>query len=161
MEGNVKYVAPQLRSHARNESKKQTQLRRYIRGLLNRPSEANVESITGEMATVFCSISHSVNSQITSEEVLATYHNGPSGYEQYAVVFIAFVASMASLVGLDFNAKLMALLAKIFEEEHLKEDNLSLRNLTLLPSYLYIFGVCSSDFNIQFSYHVEQEVDRD
>ncbi|OMO70427.1 Initiation factor eIF-4 gamma, MA3 [Corchorus olitorius] len=50
---------------------------------------------------------------------------------------------MACSVGMDFSAKLIASLAKTFEEEYLKEDNLSLRNLTLLLSYLCIFGVCS------------------
>ncbi|KAK8634248.1 hypothetical protein V6N13_015076 [Hibiscus sabdariffa] len=150
MEGTGKYVAPHLRSRARNESEEETRMRRRIRGLLNRLSESNVESITGEMATIFRSISRSVSTQIISEEVLASCHNGPRGNEQHAAVFAAFVAGMACLVGVDFSAKLMALLAKIFEEEYLKEDNLSLRNLTLLLSYLCIFGVCSSDLIFDF-----------
>ncbi|KAE8663121.1 MIF4G domain and MA3 domain-containing protein isoform 1 [Hibiscus syriacus] len=150
MEGIGKYVAPHLRSRARNESEEQTRMRRRIRGLLNRLSESNVESITGEMATIFRSASRSVCTQIISEEVLASCHNGPRGNEQHAAVFAAFVAGMASLVGMDFSAKLMALHAKIFEEEYLKEDNLSLRNATLLLSYLCIFGVCSSDLIYDF-----------
>ncbi|XVF30747.1 hypothetical protein REPUB_Repub16aG0085100 [Reevesia pubescens] len=150
IEGNVKYVAPHLRSCARNESEEQTQMRRRVRGLLNRLSESNVESVTGEMATIFRSVSRSVSSQIISEEVLTSCYNGPRGNEQHAAVFAAFVAGMASLVGVDFSAKLMALLAKIFEEEYLKEDNLSLRNLTLLLSYFCIFGVCSSDLIYDF-----------
>ncbi|KAE8699220.1 MIF4G domain and MA3 domain-containing protein isoform 1 [Hibiscus syriacus] len=115
MEGIGKYVAPHLRSRARNESEEQTRMRRRIRGLLNRLSESNVESITGEMAKIFRSASRSVCTQIISEEVLASCHNGPRGNEQHAAVFAAFVAGMASLVGMDFSAKLMALLAKIFE----------------------------------------------
>ncbi|XP_021282030.1 nucleolar MIF4G domain-containing protein 1 isoform X2 [Herrania umbratica] len=150
MEGNVKYVAPHLRSRARNESEEQTQIRRRVRGLLNRLSESNVESITGEMATIFHSISCSVSSQIIIEEVLASCYNGPRGNEQHAAVFASFVAGMACLVGLDFSAKLIASLAKTFEEEYLKVDNLSLRNLTLLLSYLCIFGVCSSDLIYDF-----------
>ncbi|KAL4377953.1 hypothetical protein GQ457_02G030720 [Hibiscus cannabinus] len=150
MEGTGKYVAPHLRSRARKESEEETRMRRRIRGLLNRLSESNVESITGEMATIFRSISRSVSTQIISEEVLASCHNGPRGNEQHAAVFAAFVAGMACLVGVDFSAKLMALLAKIFEEEYLKEDNLSLRNLTLLLSYICIFGVCSSDLIFDF-----------
>ncbi|GMI79037.1 hypothetical protein like AT5G17930 [Hibiscus trionum] len=150
VEGSGKYVAPHLRSRARNESEEETRMRRRIRGLLNRLSESNVESITGELATIFRSISRSVSTQIISEEVLASCHNGPRGNEQHAAVFAAFVAGMACLVGMDFSAKLMALLAKIFEEEYLKEDNLSLRNLTLLLSYLCIFGVCSSDLIYDF-----------
>ncbi|XVF06643.1 hypothetical protein REPUB_Repub06bG0067700 [Reevesia pubescens] len=123
---------------------------RRVRGLLNRLSEANVESVTGEISSIFRSASHDVSSQIISEEVLASCYNGPRGNEQHAAVFAAFVTGMASLVGLDFGAKLMALLAKIFEEEYLKEDNLSLRNLTLLLSYLCIFGVCSSNLIYDF-----------
>ncbi|CAN1183393.1 Nucleolar MIF4G domain-containing protein 1 [Linum perenne] len=57
---------------------------------------------------------------------------------------------MACSAGMNFSAKLMAALAKSFEDEYRKEDNLSLRNLTLLLSYLYIFGVCSSDLIYDF-----------
>lgn len=35
--------------------------------------------------------------------------------DRYAAVFAAFVAGMASLVGIDFGAKLLASLAKKFE----------------------------------------------
>ncbi|XVE62530.1 hypothetical protein DITRI_Ditri06bG0125000 [Diplodiscus trichospermus] len=150
MERNIKYVAPHLRSRARDESEEQTQMRRRVRGLLNRLSESNVESITGEMATIFRSISRSVSSQIIGEEVLKSCYNGPRGNEQHAAVSAAFIAGMASLVGVDFSAKLMALLAQNFAEEYLKEDNLSLRNLTLFLSYLCIFGVCSSDLIYDF-----------
>ncbi|KAI3732504.1 hypothetical protein L1987_63709 [Smallanthus sonchifolius] len=68
----------------------------------------------------------------------------------YAAVFAALVSGLACLVGVDFGAKLLASLAKCFEDEYEKEDNLSLRNLTLLLSYLYIFGVCSSDLIYDF-----------
>ncbi|EEF36696.1 sgd1p, putative [Ricinus communis] len=86
---SMKYVAPHLRSHVGKESEEQAQIRRRIRGLLNRLSESNVESVTGEMTT-------------------------------------------------------------IFRDEYQKEDNLSLRNLTLLLSFLCTFGVCSSDLIYDF-----------
>ncbi|XP_022149359.1 nucleolar MIF4G domain-containing protein 1-like [Momordica charantia] len=150
LEGNQKYVAPYLRLQKGNESEDQTQLRRRVRGLLNRLSESNVESIIAEMSTIFRSISRSIASQVISEEVLASCSRGPRGNEQYAAVFASFVAGMGCLVGTDFSARLMASLAKTFEDEHLKEDNLSLRNLTLLLSYLCIFGVCASDLIYDF-----------
>lgn len=145
-----KYIAPHLRSCAGNELEEYLQIRRRVRGLLNRLSESNVESITGEMSAIFRSIPRIVASQIISEEVLASCSSGPRGNEQYAAVFAAFVAGMACSVGVDFSAKLMASLAKNFEDEYLKEDNLSLRNLTLLLSYLFIFGVFSSDLIYDF-----------
>jgi len=150
LDANVKYVAPHLRSRTRTEPEEHSQIRRRVRGLLNRLSESNVESTTGEMSTIFRSVARSVGSQIITEEVLASCSGGPRGNEQYAAVFAAFVAGMASLVGIDFGAKLLASLAKCFEDEYLEEDNLSLRNLTLLLSYLYVFGVCSSDLIYDF-----------
>uniref|UniRef100_A0A2P2KZS7 Nucleolar MIF4G domain-containing protein 1 isoform X2 n=2 Tax=Rhizophora mucronata TaxID=61149 RepID=A0A2P2KZS7_RHIMU len=148
--GSLKYVAPHLRSHAGNESEENMQIRRRVRGLLNKLSESNVESVTGEMATIFRSVSPSISSQIISQEVLTACYSGPCGSEQYAAVFAAFVAGLACSVGVNFSAKLMTLLAKSFEDQYLKEDDLSLRNLSLLLSYLCIFGVFSSDLIYDF-----------
>ncbi|OVA16448.1 MIF4G-like [Macleaya cordata] len=150
VDASARYVAPHLRSRAANESEEFIRIRRQVRGLLNRLSESNVESITEEISTILRSVSRSVGSQIVTEEVLASCSGGPRGNEQYAAVFASFVAGMACLVGVDFGAKLLASLAKSFEDEFLKEDNLSLRNLTLLLSYLCIFGVCSSDLIYDF-----------
>ncbi|GMY20282.1 nucleolar MIF4G domain-containing protein 1 isoform X1 [Fagus crenata] len=150
VKGGGRYIAPHLRARAGNESEEYTQIRRRVRGLLNRLSESNVESITGEISNILHSIARSAASQIIGEEVLASCSGGPRGNEQYAAVFGAFVAGMACLNGTDFSAKLMASHAKCFEDEYHKEDNLSLRNLTLLLSYLYIFGVCSSDLIYDF-----------
>ncbi|KAJ4839289.1 hypothetical protein Tsubulata_035582, partial [Turnera subulata] len=146
----VKYVAPHMRSSAGNESEEHIQIRRRVRGLLNRLSESNVESVTGEVATIFRSVTRNVGTKIIGDEVVAACSSGPRGNEQYAAVFAAFVAGMACSVGMDFSAKLLASLAKSFEDEYLKKDDLSLRNLTLLLSYLYIFGVFSSDMVYDF-----------
>ncbi|KAL8109590.1 uncharacterized protein LOC141671887 [Apium graveolens] len=147
---HVKYVAPHLRSQGRNDSNDHPQIRRRVRGLLNRLSESNVEAITGEVSTIFRDVGRSIGSEIISAEVLAACSSGPRGNEQYAAVHAAFVAGMCCMVGIDFGAKLLASLARAFEDEYTKEDNLSLRNLILLFSYLYIFGVCSSDLMYDF-----------
>ncbi|KAG1362227.1 nucleolar MIF4G domain-containing protein 1 [Cocos nucifera] len=145
VDAGVKYVAPHLRARANAEPEEFSQVRRRVRGLLNKLSESNVESITEDVATLFQSVPRSVGCQIIGEEVVASCSGGPRGSEQYAAVFATFVAGLACLVGIDFSAKLLASLAKSFEDEYLKEDGLSLRNLTLLLSCMCIFGVCSSD----------------
>jgi nucleolar MIF4G domain-containing protein 1 len=89
------------------------------------------------------SVPRSTGCQVIGDEVLASCSRGPRGNEQYAAVFASFVAGMASLVGIDFSAKILASLAKLFEDEYSKEDGLSLRNLTLLLCYLCIFDVIS------------------
>lgn len=146
----AKYVAPHLRSREWNESEECSLIRRRVRGLLNRLSETNVESITGEVSTVIQSVGRSVGCQIICEEILESCLKGPRGNEQYAAVFAAFIAGLACLVGIGFSAKLIASLAKSFEDEYLKEDGLSSRNLILLLCYLCIFGVCSSDLLYDF-----------
>lgn len=147
---NVKYVAPHLRSQGRNDSNDHPQIIRHVKGLLNRLSESNVEAITGEASTIFRDVGRSIGSEIISAEVLAACSGGPRGNEQYAAAHAAFVAGMSCMVGIDFGAKLLASLAKAFEDEYTKEDNLSLRNLILLFSYVYIFGVFSSDLMYDF-----------
>ncbi|CAH9124173.1 unnamed protein product [Cuscuta epithymum] len=151
---NAAYIAPHRRSKMGSESQENAQIRRQVQGLLNRLSESNVESITSEMSTIIHTVGRSLGSLIISEAVLTCFRR-PHGNEQHAAVFAAFVAGMSCSIGIDFGAKVLASLAKHFEEEYQKEypkedDNMSLRNLTLLFSYLYIFGVFSSDLIYDF-----------
>lgn len=141
----AKYVPPSLRATSNSEAEEISALRRRLRGLLNRLSESNVESITQEIAALFRSVPRGVGCQLIGDEVLASCSRGPRGNEQYAAVFASFVAGMTCLVGMDFSAKILSSLAKSFEDEYSKDDGLSLRNLTLLFSYLCIFDVIASD----------------
>lgn len=85
-----KYVAPHLRCSLGNESEETIQIRRRVRGLLNRLSESNVESITGEISVIFLSIARSIASQIITEEVLASCCGGPRGNQQLSIDFLRF-----------------------------------------------------------------------
>ncbi|KAF3323521.1 nucleolar MIF4G domain-containing protein 1-like protein [Carex littledalei] len=78
----AKYVAPHLRATANAESEEIAQTRRRVRGLLNRLSESNVESITEEIAAIFRSVPRSIGCQVIGEEVLASCSRGPRGNEQ-------------------------------------------------------------------------------
>ncbi|XP_078430846.1 MIF4G domain-containing protein / MA3 domain-containing protein [Wolffia australiana] len=146
----TKYVAPHLRQCSNSDLEEMSQMRRRVRGLLNRLSESNIEAITHSIAEIYQSTRRSISCQVLCEEVLSSCSQGPRGNEQYAAVFAAFVAGMTCSVGVDFGAKLMASLAQSFEEEYQKKDGLSLRNLTLLFSYLFIFGTCSTDLVYDF-----------
>ncbi|KAH1225202.1 hypothetical protein GmHk_11G032163 [Glycine max] len=73
-----KYIAPHLRARAGNKPEEYTQIR--IR-LLNRLSESNVESITGELSLIF---------QILTEEVLASCSSGPRGNQQLRIFALLF-----------------------------------------------------------------------
>ncbi|KAG6546424.1 hypothetical protein Mapa_011972 [Marchantia paleacea] len=135
----VKYVPPHLRQKQSAVSEDTVRLQRRIRGLLNRLSEANVESITSDVSTIFQANGRHMVTEILSNEIVGACIEGPRGNDQYAAVFAAFVAGMAASVGIDFGAKFVAALAKALEDQYVKEDNLAVRNLTMLLSHLYVF----------------------
>ncbi|XP_021897320.1 uncharacterized protein LOC110814228 [Carica papaya] len=97
LEDSIKYLAPHLRSRAQNESEDLTQIRRRVRGLLNRLSESNVESIAGEMSSIFRSVTRSVASQIFGEEILASCSGGPRGNEQLRANFFLHLCCLTFL----------------------------------------------------------------
>ncbi|BBN14494.1 nucleolar MIF4G domain-containing protein 1 [Marchantia polymorpha subsp. ruderalis] len=135
----VKYVPPHLRQKQSAVSEDTVRLQRRIRGLLNRLSEANVESITSDVSTIFQANGRHMVTEILCNEIVGACIEGPRGNDQYAAVFAAFVAGMAASVGIDFGAKFVAALAKALEDQYVKEDNLAVRNLTMLLSHLYVF----------------------
>ncbi|KAL2620402.1 hypothetical protein R1flu_000607 [Riccia fluitans] len=141
----IKYVPPHLRQAQNGVSEETARLQRRIRGLLNRLSEANVESITSDVSTIFQANGRHLVTEIISEEVVGSCIAGPRGNDQYAAVFAAYVAGMAATVGIDFGAKFVSKLAKALEDQYKKEDNLSVRNLTMLLSNLYVFRLLPSE----------------
>lgn len=97
----TKYVAPHLRSRAGNELEEHSQIRRQVRGLLNRLSESNVESITGEMSVLMRSIPRGIASQIFGEEVLASCAHGPRGNEQLSLFYLMVIHQLTNVVMFD------------------------------------------------------------
>lgn len=97
----TKYVAPHLRSRAGNELEEHSQIRRQVRGLLNRISESNVESITGDMSVLMRSIPRGIASQIFGEEVLASCAHGPRGNEQLSLFYLMVIHQHTDVVMFD------------------------------------------------------------
>ncbi|CAK9865911.1 unnamed protein product [Sphagnum jensenii] len=141
----VKYIPPHLREKMSNESEELVRIQRRVRGLLNRLSEANVESIASEISSLFQVYGRRSVTEIVTTEIIGACCGGPRGNDQYAAVFAAYVAGTAAMVGMDFGAKFLASLATAFEEQYEKVDSLALRNLTLLFSHLFSFSLVSSE----------------
>ncbi|CAM6129838.1 unnamed protein product [Calypogeia fissa] len=140
----VKYVPPHLR-HAEKGSEERIRLVRRIRGLLNRLTEANVESITSDISTIFQANGRRLVTEIISNEILGACGEGPRGNDQYAAVFAAFVTGMSATSGMDFGANFVAALATSFEDQYQNGDSLAVRNLALLLSHLYNFHLLPSE----------------
>ncbi|KAI5079664.1 hypothetical protein GOP47_0005143, partial [Adiantum capillus-veneris] len=139
----VKYVAPHRRVENASSDELTKQLQRRTRGLLNRLSEDNVESIACDILSLFQTHGRRVMIETLTNEILEAICSGPRGNEQYAAVFAAFVAGVASSVGMDFGAKFLVSFAESLEEQRKREDGLAVRNMLLLFSYIYIFKLIS------------------
>ncbi|KZV27196.1 hypothetical protein F511_04649, partial [Dorcoceras hygrometricum] len=73
--------------------------------------------------------------------------HGVEGSKEYAQLQIR------GLLNKLCEAKVESMTGEVFallEEEYLKEDKISIKNMSLLLSYLYVFGVCSSELMYDF-----------
>ncbi|KAG0629231.1 hypothetical protein M758_1G087200 [Ceratodon purpureus] len=141
----VKYVPPHLRGKANNPSEETVRVQRRLRGLLNRLSEANVESIASDVSLLFQAHGRRMVTELVTDEIIGACCGGPRGNDQYAAVFAAYVAGTTTMVGMDFGAKFLSSLAIAFEEQYEKDDSLALRNLALMFANLYSFNLISSE----------------
>ncbi|MCO5609437.1 hypothetical protein L7F22_063663 [Adiantum nelumboides] len=139
----VRYIAPHRRTETASSNELIKQLQRRTRGLLNKLSEDNVESLACDILSLFQAHGRRVMTETLTNEMLEAICSGPRGNEQYAAVFAAFVAGIASSVGLDFGAKFLVSFAESLEEQRKRGDSLAVRNMLLLLSYLYIFKLIS------------------
>uniref|UniRef100_A0A7I4D9X4 MI domain-containing protein n=1 Tax=Physcomitrium patens TaxID=3218 RepID=A0A7I4D9X4_PHYPA len=139
----VKYIPPHLRGKSNDLSEETIRIQRRLRGLLNRLSEANVESIASDVSLLFQAHGRRMVTELVTDEIIGACCGGPRGNDQFAAVFAAYVAGTATMVGMDFGAKFLASLAIAFEYE--KHDSLALRNLALLFANLYSFNLISSE----------------
>ncbi|XP_002980767.2 nucleolar MIF4G domain-containing protein 1 [Selaginella moellendorffii] len=157
---SAKYVPPHQRK--KDPSEDEVRVKRRIKGLLNRLSEDNVETLTSEIAEFFQFHSRSFMTETITDHVLESCSSGPRGNEQYAAVFAASISGTACLVGMDFGANFMAGVASCFERQYEKKDGLAVRNLTLLISSLYSLGLITSELVYDLLHHLckrFQEID--
>ncbi|KAK8944349.1 hypothetical protein KSP39_PZI008161 [Platanthera zijinensis] len=141
---SAKYISPPSRAITTCESEEHVQFGLKVKRLLSKLVGSTVESTSGEVAKIFQSVTRSVGCEIVGEKIMAFCVCEEKGGEQGAAVFAAFIAGMACLVGVDFSAKILAYVARSFEDEYCKGNKLSLENLTSVFCHLYIFGVCDS-----------------
>eukprot|EP00898_Chlorokybus_atmophyticus_P001124 jgi/Chlat1/2011/Chrsp158S02301 len=135
------YVPPHLRQSQVDTSEAALRLQRRVRGLLNRLTEANIESIMKESVSLYMTMTrHNVTLAVTSE-IISTCASGNRGNDQHAATFAAFMGAVSAVSGSDVGAQFAAALAVRLEEAVADDDSLASRNLAIAAAHLYVFGV--------------------
>jgi nucleolar MIF4G domain-containing protein 1 len=140
-----KYVPPHLRGQQQGNER----LIRQIKGLINRLSDANMESILAELDDISRQHSRHGISQIYRSllDVTDTLTNiilqmvGDSAQliDSFVQTYAAFTACIYHIIGLDFGSHLVQKCVEILDKDH---PNAKTRgNLMTLLGYLYSFGV--------------------
>ena len=131
----AKYVPPQVR-----EESVDLQLKRTVKGFLNRLSDGNMESILGQINDLYRQSARRDVSVAIVTLLLEISSDSSQLNDSYLLTFAAFSTVIYHSVGLDFGSYLVEEAVKKLKD---KVQDKARGNLTTLLGYLYSFGVIS------------------
>lgn len=141
-----KYIPPALRRKLENVSQEDyTQLRRTLKGSLNKLAVSNIGSILDQInGLYFSNPRHAVNENVTLI-VLDSIINQMRLSENFVYLHAALAVGLYRLQGVDFGAFFVQNIVEKFEEFHKSENKKreALHTISLLSS-VYMFQLISS-----------------
>lgn len=147
----TKYIPPALRKKMRcdggeNMDAQEAAVSRRVRGLVNRMTEANIESIVVELCGMYENEGRSYVSQSLSHELISASCEGPRASERFAIVAAACIASVGGLTGSsEIVATFLAKLGMNLEKSLQEKDSLACANLVRLLGCMYLSKAIKSD----------------
>ncbi|TPX67953.1 hypothetical protein SpCBS45565_g03507 [Spizellomyces sp. 'palustris'] len=150
----AKYVPPHLRKQPENKSEQYKRLKRQIQGLLNRLSDANMESIFVSIEECYRNNSRHDVTEILTDSIVAFVGDHANLLDSFVLTYAAFIAALFNVIGVEFGAHIVQTMVELFEQsraEYLagyKKDpdgveakSKRCTNLVILLAYLYNFEV--------------------
>ncbi|CAG8578533.1 11348_t:CDS:10 [Ambispora leptoticha] len=118
-----KYVPPHLRESNNDAKEELIRIQRQLQGLLNRLSEANIESIVTSVENLYQKYRrHDVTATITNL-VLNIISSKSNLLDQFVTLYATFIAALYKINGIDFCAHFVQTLIEEFEKFHSKYSN--------------------------------------
>ncbi|GLI60135.1 hypothetical protein VaNZ11_002206 [Volvox africanus] len=118
------------------------QVERRVTGLINRLAEANLQSISREVAELYSTQGRRLVSEAVAMQILGAAESGPRASEQFAAVAAAFVTAVAAQAeAQDLAAGFLAELAQRMEAARSSGDSLAQANLVTVLAYCYSAGL--------------------
>ncbi|KAI8892438.1 hypothetical protein BC833DRAFT_611667 [Globomyces pollinis-pini] len=144
------YVPPHLRKSSNNQNEKYIRLQRQIQGLLNRLSDANIESIVSGLQDCLLENPRHDVTEIITDLVLSYIGDHANLLDSFSATYACLLAVLYHTIGLEFGAHFIQTLVERFEKERLsaiQESEASKRvskqctNYVTLLGFLYNFNV--------------------
>ncbi|KAI8916868.1 hypothetical protein BC831DRAFT_150045 [Entophlyctis helioformis] len=110
-----KYVPPHLRKLAETKSEQYMRLKRQLQGLLNRLSDANLESIVIGIESALGSNSRHDVTEIITDIIISYIGENANMLESFIATYASMVAALHNTIGLDFGAHFVQKLMEQFE----------------------------------------------
>ncbi|KAJ7593311.1 hypothetical protein C8J56DRAFT_495127 [Mycena floridula] len=155
----TRYIPPHLRNAERgtaSDSEEIVKLTRQLKGLLNRTSEQNIESILDNVEELYRNNRRNDVTSTLTTMIIDGISSHSSLLDSYVVLYAAFVSSLHKLIGVEFAAHFVQNVVASYERYH---NNLGVQdeelvdghdtrgkecsNLIVLLSELYNFQVIS------------------
>lgn len=142
-EAPEKYVPPSRRTVS-GESEELTRLKRQIKGLINRLSDANIGTIVNEISSLYATKSRNQMNTSITEIIIDSISMQGTLLDNFLVIHAGFVTAQYRSIGIEFGAFFLQTLVEKFEQESAKSERTkSANNLLSLITQLYIFKFIS------------------
>ncbi|TDG97365.1 hypothetical protein EPR50_G00225340 [Perca flavescens] len=141
-----KYVPPQLRGDGDDKRKAELEkLKRNVKGLVNRLSEPNMASISGQLEELYMSCSRKDMNDTLTEVLLAACVTPSLMPDRLLMEHVLLVSVLHYAVGLEVGANFLETVVRRFDEVyHNSSESKECDNLVAIVSHLYNFQVVHS-----------------
>uniref|UniRef100_A0A3B1KA21 Nucleolar MIF4G domain-containing protein 1 n=1 Tax=Astyanax mexicanus TaxID=7994 RepID=A0A3B1KA21_ASTMX len=139
-----KYVPPQLREAADSKRKAELQrLKRSLKGLINRLSEANMASISGQVEEMYMSCSRKDMNDTLTDLLLAACVTPTLMPDRLLMEHVLVLSVLHHTVGLEVGAHFLETVVRRFDEMYRQgsEEGKECDNLLSIVAHLYNFHV--------------------
>ncbi|XP_072234674.1 nucleolar MIF4G domain-containing protein 1 [Leuresthes tenuis] len=141
-----KYVPPQLRNTGDDKRKAELEkLKRNVKGLLNRLSEANMAFVCGQLEELYMSCSRKDMSDTLTEVMLAACVTPTLMPDRLLMEHVLLVSILHHAVGLEVGAHFLETVVRRFDEAYKSpSESKECDNLIAIVAHLYNFQVVHS-----------------
>ncbi|KAJ1565121.1 suppressor of glycerol defect, partial [Nowakowskiella sp. JEL0078] len=141
-----KYIPPHLRKQLESESPKSEtymRLKRQLQGLLNRLSDANMESIVNSVDELFRKNSRHDMMEIITDTIVTVVADHSNLLDSFVLTYAGFIAVVFNLIGTDVGATFIQFIVELWDKSRLESIKL-LRNTSISSRAVAVLDQASS-----------------
>ncbi|KAJ3124246.1 suppressor of glycerol defect [Nowakowskiella sp. JEL0407] len=116
----AKYVPPHLRNKNGSESKSESymRLKRQLQGLINRLSDANMESIVNSIDELYRNNSRHDMTEIITETILNVVSDHANLLDSFVLTYAGFISCIFHVIGSDIGATITQTILEQYDKAH-------------------------------------------